>query len=519
MTASWMVYVLLVSVLIAAGARGIEELLRALRLPVRYLWMGALLGTLVLAALAPLRTGAPVAPAGSSLELTEVAAAPAIGAEAASPRSALSAAGALLAGEWAGARSALRAAMEWPIRAAAPLGGGAVTVLWLGWLTLSLALLALGAATLLRSHHSRRAWPIREIAATRVRIAPATGPAVLGLFRPEIVVPEWLLEAPEAEQRLVVLHEEEHVRARDTLFLTAGCLAVALVPWNPAGWWMLLRLRLAVEIDCDVRVLRRGVQQHAYGTMLIDMAGRGAGLSLGVPALSGSPSNLERRLLAMRTKFSGPLALRASLAGVLGSVALLTACEADLPTTAEVQQMDVAAVEQHVQQLRMVRSGDGTVAYFVDGVEVSAEEARAIAGDRIARIEAVRDGEDGRAMIRLRTREGEEGDAPRVALRRTEGAEGEERTVRRLHRTGEGEGEMMVLREGGVRVPLLQGEGFEGLLVIDGVISPSSMLRGIAPESIERVEVIKGEAAGRLHDDPRAAHGVIQITTKGGAQR
>ncbi|MFP4622689.1 MAG: M56 family metallopeptidase, partial [Gemmatimonadota bacterium] len=46
-----------------------------------------------------------------------------------------------------------------------------------------------------------------------VRVAPAAGPAVMGLRCPEIVVPAWLLEASPEEQRLVVLHEREHLRA------------------------------------------------------------------------------------------------------------------------------------------------------------------------------------------------------------------------------------------------------------------------------------------------------------------
>jgi TonB-dependent SusC/RagA subfamily outer membrane receptor len=36
----------------------------------------------------------------------------------------------------------------------------------------------------------------------------------------------------------------------------------------------------------------------------------------------------------------------------------------------------------------------------------------------------------------------------------------------------------------------------------------------MSPESIEKIEVIKGEAARALYDHPRAANGVIIITTK-----
>lgn len=43
------------------------------------------------------------------------------------------------------------------------------------------------------------------------------------------------------------------------------------------------------------------------------------------------------------------------------------------------------------------------------------------------------------------------------------------------------------------------------------------MLRaaGLDPSQIERIEVIKGAAAREMYDNPRAARGVILVTTKG----
>ena len=63
MIASWMLYALLVSVLLAAGAWLLEGAVRLRGGPVRYLWLGALLATVALTALAPLRTSpAPLLP-------------------------------------------------------------------------------------------------------------------------------------------------------------------------------------------------------------------------------------------------------------------------------------------------------------------------------------------------------------------------------------------------------------------------------------------------------------------------
>ena len=68
-------------------------------------------------------------------------------------------------------------------------------------------------------------------------------------------------------------------------------------------------------------------------------------------------------------------------------------------------------------------------------------------------------------------------------------------------------------------VRIRTGERFEGLTVLDGrIVSPTEM-RTLAPGRIDKVEVIKGPRAAELYpNDPRAAHGVIRITTKAAAQ-
>lgn len=390
-------------------------------------------------------------------------------------------------------------------------------------MALSAAVLALAAVTVLRARRARRGWPLADVAGAHVRVSPRVGPAVLGVVRPEVVVPAWLLDAPAEEQRLVVLHEREHVRARDPLLLAAGCLAVALVPWSPAAWWMLLRLRAAVELDCDARVLRQGVRPRAYGTLLIEMAGRGPGLSLGAPALAGSPSTLERRLRAMNARLPRFARLRAGLLGTLGLVLLASACDTPLPTTAEVQAMDVRALEARTTVL-VPTQADGNVTYYVDDKQVTAEEARTLVADRIVRMEVTRAQAQGSGVVRIYTNPGAEGATAAGGVRVTtyRNPQAPATAEARARRAGTS----IVARDpNGVEFRASRAEGttltagFEGLLVIDGVISDASALRTMAPDAIEQVEVIKGAAATQVYDDPRAAQGVIRITTKRGANR
>ncbi|HST57322.1 MAG TPA: M56 family metallopeptidase, partial [Longimicrobium sp.] len=372
MIATWMLYALLVSVLMAAGAWLLEEVVRQRGGIVRFLWLGALVGTVGLVAVAPLRTApAPRAPGGIVIPVTAT-----VAKEVQKEGVTAMAARAL---------RAVRTVLARPLQEAAALGTGpAGRALAAGWGALSMLFLALAAGTALRARRARRRWPVADVAGASVRVSPGTGPAVLGVVHPEVVVPAWLLHATEDEQRLVVLHEREHVHARDPLLLAVGCVAVALLPWSPAAWWMLLRLRAAVELDCDARVLRAGVPRRAYGSLLIDMAGRGPGLSLGVPALAGSPSTLERRLRAMNARLPRFARTRAGLFGILGLALLTGACETPLPTTAEVQAMDVATLEAKTLDVTAVSEN---VTYYVDGKQMSAEEAHALVGDQIVRME------------------------------------------------------------------------------------------------------------------------------------
>ncbi|MEJ2503135.1 MAG: M56 family metallopeptidase [Gemmatimonadota bacterium] len=478
---AWMVYTWLVSSLVAVGALAAEKGSSALRLPVRFIWALALTGMVVFAGLGPLRAGASGAVMPSSLAAGQTAVeAPARGAG---------------AGAWglSSALEGLRSVLGWPVRAAGAIGSGPVVdgVLGAVWAALVAGGLLLGLATLFRYRAARRSWPRRHVSGLPVRVAPAAGPAVLGLVRPEIVVPSWLLSRPEAEQRMIVLHEREHVRARDGWTLALGWLAVSLLPWNPAAWWVWRRLRTAVEVDCDARVLRHGVARRDYGTILIDLAGRGSGLSLGVPALAGSRPTLERRLIAMTASFRNGNPIRATAFGALAALALVAACESEMPTAAEVEQLDATTAEATARKLALIDAAEEDVTYSVDGRVVSAKEARSLAPGDLTRLEVVREDGAGRAEIRLRTLAGEADRAPELDSTR--------------------EPQQVKLR-------VAAGTGsFDGLLIIDGEEAESSRMGELRPAEIESIEVIKGAAAAELSDDPRAARGIIRVTTKTGA--
>lgn len=491
MTISLIAYGLLVGTLVAVMAAALERAGRLAGRPTRFIWALALGLTVGLVAAAPRRFGAgPAALDGVTARVRESGVmlprhVPSVVELAAT---ALREA-AILAGSTVDrALAAVGAAPRW-----LELGAAAA------WLALAAGLIAVFGAVYVRFARARRHWPAMRLHDTPVRVAPQAGPAVIGLARPEIVVPSWLLERSGEEQRLVIAHESEHVRARDPLLLAVGCLAVAILPWHPAAWWMLGRLRLAVELDCDARVLRRGVAPRSYGSLLIDLAGRCSGLRVGAPALADETSHLELRLLAMKRRTPRFAAARSIAFAGAALLALLAACEAKLPTATEVADMNAASAERGARKIALISAEDsGATTYKVDGVVVSAAAAKAIAAEKIASIEVEkRETASGKtAVISILTRKPGEPAGGHDVLVRMNG----DTTF------AAGKGEMKVRH-------------FGGIVLIDGVRVPESAMNSIPPGDIVSVEVVKGAAATKLFDAPEAVNGVIKITTKKGAER
>jgi bla regulator protein blaR1 len=81
--------------------------------------------------------------------------------------------------------------------------------------------------------------------------------------------------------------------------LALSTLLLLLVPWNPLLWWHSHRLRLAIEVDCDRRVLRSGFEMKRYAEVLIQFGLRRANLLGATASISESPSTLERRITLM----------------------------------------------------------------------------------------------------------------------------------------------------------------------------------------------------------------------------
>jgi len=494
MTIAWLVYVLLVGTLLCAGAAVVSSAAVVLRRPSRGVWAAALAGIVALGVIAPERKLIP-GPLESSESLT-VASTPGTAAH-------------------ARADDAVRAAWDVIGQASTSLIGSldrrvpktVATSMLVAWAATSALLLALFALVNARAARLRRRWPMHRLHGMAARVAPTSGPAVIGLVRPEIVVPRSLLERSDDEQRLILAHEREHVRALDHLLLAAAWLVVVALPWHPAVWYILARLRLAIELDCDARVLRAGASPRRYGTLLIEVATRGGGNRIGALALADGPSQLERRIRAMNGSKKRHRAVSATVACAVGAVLVLVACEAKIPTSAEIAQMDVASAQRSAAEGGFLRTPWKTeVDYFVNGVRVSGEQARALEARQIGSIEVVRSelptGRDTifvttsdrmpRPALRSDPREAVDKAGIETALRRKIVADSTEHTVAHVER------ELAGARSRESRVSLRRtpstGEPAP-TITIDGKIATEAQLAALDERDIASMAVYKGKLA------------------------
>jgi len=498
-------HALWVSVLLGLAAATAEPVARALRLPTRFTWGVAMLGSVALVGWGlSSPTPVPLEPAPAGVTLS--------GDASASVPHALGHSG---RGWWDRlsplpgiALAAAHDRIPSPGPAIRTRGARLFALAWAGGSVLLVALLAGGA---LHHRRTRRRWPRESVLGHPVRIAPEGGPAVAGFLDPEILVPRWALELPEGELRLILRHEDEHRRARDPLLLGAASLLVALTPWNPVLWWQLRRLRDALEVDCDTRVLGRSrlrgrsrdedlstLPARPYAELLLRVGSMTPARSRShlpapapfvTPAIGGSPTQLERRILAMRTHRPRPL----FLASASGAVVLLAtaACLADRPTP--VEPTDEAGASRYTS---------------VQSAGELGAPARAETGQAEASTPAAAEGtpryEHGSPLPQVE-----------VSEARTEGDVTEFEVIS----VGPGpqgppEGGAVVRSPSGI-----DSDGPAPLIVVDGVILNARSVdeAQIAAGDIISIQVTRGEVARDLYG-PRAAGGVINISTRAGEE-
>ena len=163
-----------------------------------------------------------------------------------------------------------------------------------------------------------------------------SGPMSLGFFRPTIVIPRSLLETlSNSELEQIVLHELAHLNRRDDWSNLAQKLIEAVLPIQPAVYWLGYQMSLAREMACDDWVIAATGTPRPYAAALTKVAELSQWQRAGVLAAeaAGNRSQLFRRVRQMldRTRNSAPKLSVAPLASVLAVVVGLTCLGARAP--------------------------------------------------------------------------------------------------------------------------------------------------------------------------------------------
>jgi beta-lactamase regulating signal transducer with metallopeptidase domain len=208
----------------------------------------------------------------------------------------------------------------------------ALLLLWLSTTLVLLVKLLVARRSLKRES---RAWRSVEVDGTAVMISDDVGPGVTIFGRPHIVLPAWIFELQPTARALLIDHEREHIRARDHWCLAAGLGILLLFPINPFLWWQFTRLKLAIEMDCDARVLSGRQDVRRYAALLLDVGQRCRAGRLVFAAFAAPPHAIERRIRMMLDPKPGARWLAALCAA--GAVAgVILACQTPEPSAPDV---------------------------------------------------------------------------------------------------------------------------------------------------------------------------------------
>lgn len=270
MIAAWMLFSVMTDCALTATAVAVDRIASLSRRPRRFIWLSALVATTCWPVISLVRS-------------------------------------ALLA--WSDApKAVVLAGVHLPTVFVFPAMGWTTPHYWtsgiiVAWAVCSSLLLMRLALAVRYLRQQRASWPAIQVDGMSVHLSSEAGPAVVGLHQMKVVLPAWVLEMDRPLRTLVLRHEAEHRSARDPYLLLVATVLTALIPWNVALWFQARRLRLAIEIDCDRRVLHAHPSWPEYAHLLLTIAQRrGRTVQRLTPALSEPTSNLERRIATMSMK-------------------------------------------------------------------------------------------------------------------------------------------------------------------------------------------------------------------------
>lgn len=114
------------------------------------------------------------------------------------------------------------------------------------WITVSLALII--ALTILYISTKRAVSDSKLMEANIFLSDKVDSPAVYGIFRPRIIIPD---SYKEMELEYIIRHEKTHIRRLDNLWRIIGFLTACVHWFNPLSWVFLKAFLTDLELACD----------------------------------------------------------------------------------------------------------------------------------------------------------------------------------------------------------------------------------------------------------------------------
>lgn len=140
--------------------------------------------------------------------------------------------------------------------------------------------------------------------------AKVCAPAVYGIIKPKIIVPDWITET---ELPFILAHERVHIHRRDNLWRVVAVITACVHWFNPLCWLFLKWFFTDMELACDVKVLKTMGEGKVkdYAAALLSCA---AGRSYFASAFGGAKTRIRiesvlsyKRLTVLSTAAFGVL--------------------------------------------------------------------------------------------------------------------------------------------------------------------------------------------------------------------
>ncbi|MCL2434094.1 MAG: hypothetical protein FWD16_06215 [Clostridia bacterium] len=116
-------------------------------------------------------------------------------------------------------------------------------------------------------------------------------PAVLGFFRPRVILPAWAADMTDEHLEYVILHEMSHLRRGDGMVNTLLAVLQTVYWFTPLCWLLFKLVREDMELACDAAVLHNmdKQRQREYSLTLIEV----------MQSCQHAPPTVTARLLCM----------------------------------------------------------------------------------------------------------------------------------------------------------------------------------------------------------------------------